>query len=89
MARDIEGGAVRHLATTLNIRQVGQRDWITTRNPDENEQKFFGLAQDATVYVIYRTGFDQYKKPMRVTITIFRADTNQFIVDSGEVADFA
>jgi len=89
MARDIEGGAVRHLATTLNIRQVGQRDWITTRNPDENEQKFFGLAQDATVYVIYRTGFDQYKKPMRVTVTIFRADTNQFIVDSGEVADFA
>lgn len=86
MARDIEGGAVRHLAT-LNIRQVGQRDWITTRNPDENEQKFFELAQDATVFVIYRTGFDQDKKPMRVTVTIFRADRNQFIVDSGDVPE--
>jgi len=87
MARDIEGGAVRHLAATLNIKQGGQRDWITTRNPDENEQKFFELAQDATVFVIYRTGFDQNKKPMRVTVTIFRADRNQFIVDSGDVPE--
>jgi GntR family transcriptional regulator len=87
MARDIEGGAVRYLAATLGIRQVGQRDWITTRNPDANEQEFFELAQDATVFVIYRTGFDQNKKPMRVTVTIFRADRNQFIVDSGDVPD--
>jgi GntR family transcriptional regulator len=87
MARDIPGGAVRYLAATLDVKQVGQRDWITTRNPDENEQKFFELAQDATVFVIYRTGFDQDKKPMRVTVTIFRADRNQFIVDSGDVPD--
>jgi GntR family transcriptional regulator len=87
MARDIEGGAVRYLAATLGIKQVGQRDWITTRNPDANEQEFFELAQDATVFVIYRTGFDQNKKPMRVTVTIFRADRNQFIVDSGDVPE--
>jgi GntR family transcriptional regulator len=87
MARDIKGGAVRYVATTLGVRQVGQRDWITTRNPDEKEQKFFELAQDATVFVIYRTGFDQNKKPMRVTVTIYRADRNQFIVDSGDVPD--
>jgi GntR family transcriptional regulator len=87
MAQDIKGGAVRYLASTLDIRQGGQRDWITTRNPDENEQKFFELAQDATVFVIYRTGFDQHKKPMRVTVTIFRADRNQFIVDSGDVPE--
>jgi GntR family transcriptional regulator len=87
MARDIPGGAVRYLAATLNVREVGQRDWITTRNPDQNEQKFFELAQDSTVFVIYRTGFDQERKPMRVTVTIFRADRNQFIVDSGDVPD--
>jgi GntR family transcriptional regulator len=87
MARDIEGGAVRYLAATINVRQGGQRDWITTRPPDENEQKFFELALDATVFVIYRTGFDQHKKPMRVTVTIFRADRNQFIVDSGDVPE--
>jgi GntR family transcriptional regulator len=87
MARDIEGGAVRYLAASLKIRQVGQQDWITARNPDENEQKFFELVQDATVFVIYRTGFDQDKKPMRVTVTTFRADRNQFVVDSGDVPD--
>jgi GntR family transcriptional regulator len=87
MARDIPGGAVRYLAASLGVRQVGQRDWITSRNPDQNEQKFFELAQDATVFVIYRTGFDQDQKPMRVTVTIFRADRNQFIVDSGDVPD--
>jgi GntR family transcriptional regulator len=87
MARDIKGGAAVYLAATLGVRQVGRRDWITTRNPDEIEQKSFGLAQDATVFVIYRTGFDQSQKPMRVTVTIFRADRNQFIVDSGDVPD--
>jgi GntR family transcriptional regulator len=49
MARDIPGGAVRYLAATLDVRQVGLRDWITTRYADENEQKFFELAQDAAV----------------------------------------
>ena len=87
MAQDISGGAVRYLAETLGVRQVGQRDWITARNPDNNEQGFFEIAQDATVFVIYRTGFDQNQKPMRVTVTIFPADRNQFIVDSGEVPD--
>jgi GntR family transcriptional regulator len=87
MAQDIKGGAVRYLADTLDIRQEGYRDWITARNPDKNEQEFFGIAHDATVFVIFRTGFDQHKRPMRVTVTIFPADRNQFIVDSGEVPD--
>lgn len=87
MAQDIKGGTVHYLAETLSVRQVGQRDWITARNPDKNEQEFFGLTHDATVFVIYRTGFDQHKKPMRVTVTIFPADRNQFIVDSGDVPE--
>jgi GntR family transcriptional regulator len=87
MAQDIKGGTVRYLADTLKVRQVGQRDWITARNPDKNEQEFFGLTHDATVFVIFRTGFDQDMKPMRVTVTIFPADRNQFIVDSGDVPD--
>ena len=39
------------------------------------------------MFVIFRTGFDQDKKPMRVTVTIFPADRNQFIVDFGDVPD--
>lgn len=87
MAQDIKGGGVRYLADTFDIRQEGYRDWITARNPDKNEQEFFGIAHDATVFVIFRTGFDQHHRPMRVTVTIFPADRNQFIVDSGEVPD--
>ena len=44
MAEDIEEGAVRYLADTIGIKQVGYTDWITARVPNKNEQSFFGLA---------------------------------------------
>lgn len=55
MAADIQEGSVRYLAESLGIRQAGYRDWITARRPDANEQTFFGLAHDATVFEIFRT----------------------------------
>jgi GntR family transcriptional regulator len=87
MADNIAEGAVRYLQQAMNLKQTGYRDWITARGPDDNEQKFFGIAHDTTVFVIFRTGFDQTGTPMRVTVTIFPADRNQFIVDSGRVSD--
>jgi GntR family transcriptional regulator len=87
MAEDITEGAVRYLGETIGIRQIGYRDWITARVPDTTEQAFFGLAHDATVFEIFRTGFDQTGTPLRVTVTVFPADRNQFIVNVGEVPD--
>lgn len=87
MAEDIEGGAVRYLDDAIGVRQVGYRDWITARVPDTNEQSFFGLSHDATVFEIFRTGFDQSETPLRVTVTVFPADRNQFIVNIGDVPD--
>ena len=87
MAEDIDEGAVRYLAETIGVKQVGYRDWITARVPDSNEQSFFGLAHDATVFEIFRTGFDQTGTPLRVTVTVWPADRNQFIVNVGEVPD--
>jgi GntR family transcriptional regulator len=84
MAEKIEPGVVRYLGETLELTQTGYRDWITARRPDENEQEFFGLAHDATVFEIFRTGFDQHRKPMRVTVTVFPTDRNQFIVNVGD-----
>jgi GntR family transcriptional regulator len=84
MAQDIREGAVRYLGETIGIRQVGYRDWITARVPDPNEQSFFGLAHDATVFEVFRTGFDQTRVPLRVTVTVWPADRNQFIVDVGD-----
>ena len=87
MAEHINGGAVHYLAETIGIRQVGYRDWITARVPDDNEQSLFELAHDATVFEIFRTGFDQTGTPLRVTATVFPADRNQFIVNIGDVPD--
>jgi GntR family transcriptional regulator len=87
MAENIEEGAVRYLADTIGIRQVGYRDWITARVPDGTEQAFFGLAHDATVFEVFRTGFDQTGTPLRVTVTVWPADRNQFIVNVGDVPD--
>jgi GntR family transcriptional regulator len=86
-AEDIPEGAVSYLGESLGIRQVGYRDWITARLPDENEQRFFRIPHDLTVFELFRTAFDQNKKPMRVTVTVFPTDRNQFIVDAGDVPD--
>lgn len=85
MAEDIPEGAVSYLAETIGIQQIGYRDWITARVPDTNEQSFFGLSHDATVFEIFRTGFDQTGTPLRVTVTVWPSDRNQFIVNVGDV----
>jgi GntR family transcriptional regulator len=86
-AGNIEQGAVKYLADTLGLRQVAYRDWITVRAPDANETRFFNLPQDGRVAVfeIFRTAFDQTGTPMRVTITVFPTDRNQFIAVTGDV----
>ena len=87
MAEEIPEGTVRYLAEMMSINQVGYRDWITARIPEEHEQAFFRIAHNGTVFENFRTAFDQFKKPMRVTVTVFPADRNQFIVNFGDVPD--
>jgi GntR family transcriptional regulator len=86
-ADNIQIGAVNYLAKTLGLRQVGYRDWITVRAPDVTEAVFFSLPQDGRVDVfqIIRTAFDQTHIPMRVTVTVFPTDRNQFLVNVGDV----
>jgi GntR family transcriptional regulator len=85
MAGDIDEGAMSYLEAVEGIKQVGYRDWITARTPDVNEQSFFGIEHDATVFEIFRTAFDAAGRPVRVTVTVFPADRNQFIVNVGDV----
>ncbi|MGH3294827.1 MAG: GntR family transcriptional regulator [Trebonia sp.] len=84
MAEDIEEGAVQYLSDKLGLSQIGYRDWITARTCDSNEQTFFRILHDSTVFEIFRTAFDQDKNPMRVTVTVFPTDRNQFIVNVGD-----
>jgi GntR family transcriptional regulator len=85
--KDIEEGTVRYLEEALQLKQIGYRDWITVRAPDLNEIAFFRLPPDGRVQVfeIFRTAFDQNGDPMRVTVTIFPTDRNQFIVNVGDI----
>jgi GntR family transcriptional regulator len=83
-AEDIVEGAVRYLGKAIGLEQIGYRDWITARSSDNNEQTFFRIPHDSTVFEIFRTAFDQGKNPMRVTVTVFPTDRNQFIVNVGD-----
>ena len=84
---DIPEGTVQYLGETLGLKQVGYRDWISVRTPNETEAEFFKLPQDGRVGVfeVFRTAFDQTGTPMRLTLTIFPTDRNQFIVNDGQV----
>jgi GntR family transcriptional regulator len=84
MAQNIEEGTVRYLAKTINVRQTGYRDWITARLPNDQEQELFGIGHNSTVFEIFRTAFDQNNEPMRLTVTVYPADRNQFIVNVGD-----
>ncbi|MBO0802190.1 MAG: GntR family transcriptional regulator [Nocardiopsaceae bacterium] len=84
IAQDMQPGTITYLNKVLGVRQIGYRDWVTVRQPNENEQRFFNIAHDTAVFEIFRTAFDQNKSPMRVTVTVCPADRNQLIYDIGD-----
>lgn len=89
-ASEIDEGTVKYLEETLHLKQVGYRDLIATRPPDENEIKLFRLPDDGriSVFVLLRTGFAQDTDgliPYRLTESVFPSDRNQFVINAGEV----
>lgn len=80
-------GALAYLAAECGVQQVGYRDTIAVRPPDENEAWFFKLAADGrvSVFEIHRVGFDKNGYRMRLTITVYPADRNRFRVNVGKV----
>ena len=86
-AGDIAEGTVIYLREALGIKQVGYRDTITVRAPDHVEAAFFKLPDDGRVSVIEtrRTAFDEQGTPVRLTVSVYPADRNQFAINVGEV----
>jgi DNA-binding GntR family transcriptional regulator len=84
---DIHQGAVAYLARECDIKQVGYRDTIAVRPPDENEAWFFKLPADGSISVfeVHRIGFDQKGDRIRLTVTVYPADRNRFRVNVGNV----
>lgn len=84
-AANIPQDGVRYIQETPALKQTGYRDWITVWPPDANEMTFFRVPGDGRVPVfeVFRTAFDGSGNPMRVTVSVFPADRNQFTVDVG------
>lgn len=82
-AVDIGEGTIQYLRDELGIEQVGYRDVITVRTPNRTETDFFRLPEDGRVAVFenFRTSYDQHGQPIRVTVTIYPADRNEFVID--------
>lgn len=86
-ASDIHEGTVSYLREQLGIEQAGYRDTITVRAPDEIESRFFRLPDDGRISVIEtrRTAFSEDGSPIRLTVSVYPADRNQFALDVGQV----
>lgn len=86
-ATDISQGTVSYLRDTLGVDQIGWRDMIIVRAPNEVETTFFKLPDDGRVPVIEtrRTTFDAQEKPVRLTVSVYPADRNQFAINVGQV----
>ncbi len=86
-ASNIEEGTVDYLKEALDVEQAGWRDTLTVRPPDVNEATFFGLPDDGRVSVIEtrRTAFDKTGKPIRLTVSAYPADRNEFVINVGDI----
>jgi GntR family transcriptional regulator len=89
MAESIAEGVIAYLREYLGINQVGWRDTIIARPPNENEQAFFGLSDkvQAAMFDLRRTSYDEDGKPIRFTVTVYPADRNQFEMEAGRVPE--
>jgi GntR family transcriptional regulator len=82
----IEDGTVAYLLE-CGIEQAGYRDAIEVRRPNPTETEFFRLPSDGHIEMveIYRVAFDQDNNRVRLTITVYRADRNRFVINVGNV----
>jgi GntR family transcriptional regulator len=88
-AKNINEGTVEYLRTALGLKQAGYRDKLIVRTPDQNETRFFRLPGDGRVSVIEirRIAFDDNDRPMRLTVSVYPADRNQFALNLGKVPE--
>lgn len=86
-ATNIPEGAVAYLATECGIKQIGYRDSIAVRAPDEGETAFFKVPADGrvSVFEIFRVGFNKVGERFRLTVTVYPTDRNRLMVNVGDV----
>jgi GntR family transcriptional regulator len=87
-AANIDEGAVSYLGQN-GTKLVGWRDKIKVRAPDKHETDGFKLPDDGRIAVIEtrRTGYDSAGTPFVLTVSVYPADRNEFVIDVGQVPD--
>ena len=85
---DISEGTRHYLDEALDIKEIGSRDTMTVRAPTTDEADSFNLPDDGRIAVFEtrQIGVDAALAPVRVTITIYPADRNEFSMDTGALA---
>lgn len=83
---DPEYGAVAYIREQLGIKQVGWRDRLLVRPPEEDEVTFFKLpSRSVQVMEARRTAFAEDGRPMRLTVTVYATDRNHVVYEVGKV----
>jgi GntR family transcriptional regulator len=85
-ATNIDEGTLKYLESVLRLKQIRYEDWITARPAKDDEPTRFGLPHNAAMFLIYRTGFTANGTAIRVTVTLYPADRNQFRYRFGELS---
>jgi GntR family transcriptional regulator len=88
-AGEIEQGAVAYIEQTIGVKQGGWRERLRVRVANAEESAFFGLTAKPGAQVIEarRTAFNTDREPMRLTVTVYAADRNEFSYQAGEVPE--
>ena len=86
---DIAEGVRRYLDSALGIREVGSHDTMRVRAPSQTEASAFKIPDDGRIAVFEtrQVGVDSGHKPLRVTISIYPTDRNQFSMETGALAE--
>jgi GntR family transcriptional regulator len=85
----IETGTVEYLRRELGRSQAGYRDKIKVRAPNAVETAFFRLPDDGRIAVleVLRTAFDDDGQPIRLTVSVYPSDRNEFAVNVGKIPE--
>jgi len=88
---DILEGVRSYLRRDLGITEIGSHDSMLVRAPGRDEASAFKIPDDGCIAVFEtrQIGVDGSGRPLRLTISIYPADRNQFSMKTGALADGA
>ena len=87
----IPDDAPTYIRATLGINQVGCRETYRVRVADSAEAMSFGFSAKSSGHVIEvrRIAYDEVKRPIWLTVTVYAADRNQIVFEEGQMSRVA